>query len=1147
MASRLQEIFTREQPRQSSLASIFQEQEGGIVPFGSITEFKAERRKQQKSLEEDMRGEALQRERESFMGVLKSARENPMQATKAFGAGLLEGATLGIVDLYDPDTVMEQRFEQAGDIAGFLVPGIGAWKMVRAGTKLTKTGNRLLKSKKLMDRAMLVGGEEAVAGAAIGLVDDPFDWENNTAQDRIEKALLWGGTGAVFGAAMPFAGAALKKSTKRVGKWLDGRGKLGSRDLELRLSRDKVPAAGKFNPAYASKEQVTIVNGIKKQRGMRQSDYLKLRRTYLDGNFITDVSAQRADEFISILKRVDITDGKVRFANTGSAIGKVDLKTVGITDYFKSPKLAFQKFGVGSWSDEIFDGFTRTREYVSKQKRMLKEAQEATGIGYWGRYVNKKEVRDISERIFDAVDLGKISELKNPNERAAAHKIKALMDDLWDMVNETRKSNNLKPLKKRENYITHLMEENASLVMRELGLTDAPMELMTMLRGNVPTETINNLLKQRKGFTLIKKDAFGAAEAALNMHTKYAHVSPSINRFEKLLGQFDDILDSRTKSFMEKRLKRFAGNPGAMETFLRKADDKLAMFIAGTDARGKRPGIPLLSKKTNEEFRKSFEGVLTVPRITRDTPVLGRLFPSKVLGSIKMLKYWADLSMSVPYYFLNMTQFWQNVPPNLRGNMFKSYGHAAVGYKKMMVDFFNPDMWKHWRKEGVLTEMDELITSQFDAGGSGLIADTMNLFSKGSEFMNRVATVYASDINLAALKKAGKIQELVPEINAIYGGEMRQYSRELARITQFAFGIETKPAAFSNPVADLYHQYNSFSLSQAELIADMLGNVRFKQIIPDLNKAISLARKGNLEGSAKIWQEFSQGQRGEAARYLVNVTGLITAFGAMGGSFLDAIGFGMKPTFIEGANQMMQGIVKGDERQFKQGMVSTFIPPALQPLYRQDIKDALPLKNFVKQAEIAGQLMSDKEQVDMWTDDNRFKEAIDKSDALKEIFFGRGRTSRFEEQIKTTQEIRKLNDLYGRKLKDERGLAKEIVRDYVIGHSRQDAMNNLALLRNEGIVTPRVMDKVKEHLDDMSNEMNMEKSAFKNARSNQVRATFLYYMKTQKSQAEYSEFVIDLAKSGLITKGVMEEFLKIQAEVQAGYEPELVSYDKSWL
>lgn len=658
----------------------------------------------------------------------------------------------------------------------------------------------------------------------------------------------------------------------------------------------------------ATDQQKATAHMIAEKKHITPSQFTRLEKIYTGVDSMTKMTPEKGAEFINILKSIKPKFGGIVTISRSQEIVKAedaDRKfhntTIGwLLDIFRSPTNVFKKIGVYDQAQPLFESFALRRDFLENTFEKLAMWQKELGITRLGSLLTqKKQMADQTRRMFRAVNNPDAKVQLSIKEALIVDRARELADEVADLIDTARQEVGLQPMNRRENYITNLLTEESHYLIQNT--KQAPNELYALLDIKMPSNVFDRLLIERKGGLPIKEDFWKSLKVMTQVHSKYIYLNPPIHRFERFMRYWGDKIPALSRKYITGRLNRFLGRPGLIERFLKGVDESITKGLMN---------IPGLSKEVKLEFDNGLSEIIEVPRITSR-------FAQRALPILKSIRYTYDLAWSVSFYALNLTQFWVNTVPKLRGNLFEVYGSAVSGYSQMLMDFFRPSKWEYWRKRGVLTEIDNVIDLEFGTRGG---ADVLNLFAKLSEFNNRVAATLAAEKNMALLAKHGKFEMLYKELANAHGEEAEAYAKNLSDITQFRYGIEEKPVAFDNPVMDLFYQYNTFAIKQAELVEGMIRNVDLKNTWKDYKKA-------HAEGKTKEFvAELSQGQRAEFIRYILNVFILSMILGM---SYVwKAAVKGIVPNQMEGVIDILKGLWDGDKDEMARGWKKFLTPPA---------------------------------------------------------------------------------------------------------------------------------------------------------------------------------------------------------------------------
>jgi len=716
----------------------------------------------------------------------------------------------------------------------------------------------------------------------------------------------------------------------------------------------------------ATKEQKAEAHIIAGQKDITDIQFAKFAKAYTGVDSMLKMTPEQADVFIEMLKKVKekfgggITIPKTKVLVT-EEIAEREFKRVGLLDLFKTPSFTFRKIGVGKEIAPVFAGDKAKKEFIAQKVTEIKKWQKSLGVSESLMMLvkGKKRMTEQSERLFEAINNPEKDIKLSEKEAMVVDKARMMAKETADMVDEARQGMGLEPMNRRENYITNLLTDAAKFIIQET--KTPPNELFAVLSERFPAGAFNRLLLQRKGGLPIKKDFWKALKAMVSIHGRYIHLSPPVRVFERFMRFYGDKIPFLSRVYMKGRLNRFLGRPGKIDTYLKGLDEAIVKALTH---------IPGLSKPVEVELQNGITEVLEIPKSFVPTRLATKALPFN-----KMLRYWVDLSGSLPFYAVNLTQFWINTIPKLRGNMIDVYRSAFAGYGQMLIDFFRPSKWDYWREQGVLTEMDNVIDNEFNAAG-GRIGGLLNLFGKLSEFNNRVASALAATKNMELLARKGKFAQLYPELTDAFGEEAKTYARDISDMTQFRYGLTEKPVIFDNPIGDLYYQYNTFTIKQAEFVAEMLRNQRTRELLKDFKKA-------REQGKTKEFiSDLPKGERGEFIRFLLNAAILAYPLALLGFGIFELVGKSMVPSFLEGLSDIATGLWDGDSDKIKGGVLKIAIPPSLQWV----LNAKFPTPRAIKEVELIEMALEGGGELRTAT--GKPKEKLTEEQAVRRLFLG---------------------------------------------------------------------------------------------------------------------------------------------------------------
>ena len=1057
--------------------------------------------------------------------AIKDTILNPVSLLRGAGRGLVTGATLGFIQpermriLAEEETEVERAARRGFDFAGTFLPFTRLAKLIRGGMGLTKTGARALQSKTMLARSLVMGTEAGASASMVTLFSQPREDKVVTLKERLTGAAVALPLGFGLGALLPPAGHLARYVYQGIRRKPPEVLKVGvpkerpPLDLEpappmspaeraaakaLAKERARHPQQPKTipdqpfeHPPLAIADEIAVARDAMTKKGLTPSQQRFMQKHYLPTGTLNPYSGVSGAEVRNFTKIVNSVlpgkDGKIKFSRSTAIVprelAEKEIGKIGLIDFFRPPQKVFERIGLGETSKVTFDAFRQRADWLAMKSAEVAGWQKSLGITRLGQLLRGTAVREQSSRMFRAINNPEEKIVLSAPEQTVVTQVRMLMNTLADMVDAANKQIGLPAMNRKQNYITNLLNATGREWLRQTKLP--PNELYALAQERLPLSVFNRLLLQRKGGLPIKEDIWASLDAAMKMHSKYAFISPPVHSFGRAVRFLGDKLSPGTAKYIRGQMHYFLGRPGQVEQYLRATDESISTIL------GKFPG---LGKNVSVEFIDGFKEMMRVPLIRADTPIVGLLFPSRVLPALKMVTYWSHLAGSVSYYVLNLTQFWQNVPGILRGSFITRYSSAVEGYVKMMNDFVRPSRWAKWKREGVLTEIDNFVTLEMQSS-RGFIPDAMNLFTKLSEFNNRVSAVYAVDANVRRLAQQGRVAELWPELAKIFGGDARKLGRHIADLTQFRFGREAKPALFQNPITDMFHQYNTFALNQAELVFGMAKKLQARGLLKDFSHAVK---------AGKGWdfiRGVTQGERGEIIRYVINVSGLIYVLNAMGGSFFRAIGRGVEPSWIEGIMTFGDGLIDGDAERMRRGLFITLVPTAFRPLLDREPERMLPARTLARNMDIAYQLMSDEDAIRIMTNDGvHLNRMLTRDEAFKEIIFGAGRVPDFDERRKVFSGVRDVERLARLRREDEWGTAREIIEKHIRGQDQETAASNLVFLLEEGIINDSVLEKMNTLIEEETLEIGVIERSIRSIGRNEDKA--LYILKQREYMGE---------------------------------------------
>ena len=696
------------------------------------------------------------------------------------------------------------------------------------------------------------------------------------------------------------------------------------------------------------------------------SQYRRMALIYTGVDSMIKMTPEQAEKFIEMLKaltpkfggKITIPRSKVIVTAEEAERKFRNIRVGWLLDIFRSPVNVFRRIGLGAEGKAVFEAFRLKRDFTAKWFAQFNRWQKELGIK--GIFFNKKKVREQSRRLFQAINNPEAEVKLTEQESLIVSRARTAANEIADLVDDARSEVGLDPMNRKENYITNLLTEESHFLIQTT--KQAPNELYALLDLKMPSSVFDRLLMERKGGLPIKQDFWQALKAMIQIHGKYIHLHPPVHRLEQFMKFYGDKVPYLSRVYVRSRINRFLGRPNVADRWMRGFDEAVTEVISK---------IPGLTKKTEIEFQNGLTEIIETPRLL--------LKPSKIFKVLKAVRYTYDLAFSISFYTINLTQFWFNTVPKLRGNVAEVYQSAFTGYAQMLMDFFRPSKWAYWKERGVLTEMDNIIDQEFNAH-SMAGGELLNIFAKLSEFNNRVGSALATEKNLELLAKHGKFKLLYNELNSQFGEEAENFARNISDITQFRYGMEEKPIFFDSPITDLYYQYNTFALKQIEFTEEMAQHLETTGILKDYRQAVK-------EGKTKeFFVTLTQGQRGELLRFILNAF-ILSLF--LSWSYIwEAVFKGVIPNQAEGAWKVLKGYWTGDKKLREQGFRQVLLPPSWDLIEKvADYGIVATVKNAkaVKQLDLLRSSLTG-EDVELRTMEGKVKEKITPKVATGRLF-----------------------------------------------------------------------------------------------------------------------------------------------------------------
>ena len=646
---------------------------------------------------------------------------------------------------------------------------------------------------------------------------------------------------------------------------------------------------------------------------------------------------------------------------------------------FDQPQAIFRKQGydLQTFVDAVREGRLVENQTTNQIKDIARELFISEGAAREGSFLNPKalkitdraKVEGIDKRIFQALNTDDVSKGSLKLTQNEARAVKKLREITLRYLEDIRRVKNVLGegfFVGRENYITNLITEQASLFLKHGGaipeslakLTEGGEAFYNLLKTKAPSKLKDVLLENRVGGLPIKQDPWLAMETMAKIHSRYVHVAPEYYRLNQFVDKFNEAFGNMpTMRYgierMKKYVKYMAGienEANALKSFDRKFESLLIQqkFNLFGLAEIKNP----LYKYFGEPYTLHIAGrpvTVDIPkesttRFFEENPIgsflasINPLTPSKFLLTAKTRQYAIDLSMSTGFITQNLTQYFQNAPTQLRGNRLGRLTDTFEGFFKAIGEFTNyRENKQKWVDAGLFEEYSNAVSEMMDYGGTqslknkilgkkhGVVRSFFNAAATVSEYINNVGTFHAVESSMKRdLKDGGKFfKELTGLDKEAADAFIKDFSIKAAEKTQFRFGPEVRSEINRNPVLGTIFMYNSYSAGQLELLRGMARDLRDS---PEWEKLIGPALQDAKNGEwgafvqkAGALKDLDKTKAGALVRYAVAITGTSAVISMLGGSLANNLFFGWIPTFYDGLNKFMTGAYYGDTQLMADG------------------------------------------------------------------------------------------------------------------------------------------------------------------------------------------------------------------------------------
>lgn len=615
---------------------------------------------------------------------------------------------------------------------------------------------------------------------------------------------------------------------------------------------------------------------------------------------------------------------------------------------------------------EVVERFqNESSAFQEELSQLLKEVQDEAGISRSLfsslRRGQASKASELEKRLFKAANEPNFGNLQlTEKERRLITRSQEINANLIGRVQEVEEALGLPVTKERSIYITNVLTR-AARAFREFGPLsggsgEVPRELIKLLAGKpgteiirrFPKEVLDPLLERRVGGLPIEESFSQAMSTGIQAHLRFIHLTPAIRELELAVKQFSALYGQSFETnvkFMEDIINRLAGRKRSSAEYLRAFDKQIQSFLIAKKWAGfNNP----LSKTLSQEFKLDIGGRIEKFLIPKDWVInlSDQVGFAQWPRLLRATKYAAELSFSLPYATVNLTQFWSLVPPKLRGSAKEIYSDAIRGWLDAWSElvFNRATAWPKYRAMGLFNEVDNMMEIEMGlkkglgekiTGRKGIIQTILGLNSEHSEFINRVATIKAVERNIQRdIKKGGQWYKNLSKASQ---KEIEDYvlsmQMKINSVTQFKHNIATRAQISDDPIGSLYDQFNSFFRNYYEAVAEMWrnsisGNKAFKDIW--LKFAETKDFKPVMEYIFN--KNVLQGKRGEMMRFVLNNLAFGMVVSSIGASMWSELYGGGLPKGLDALTKVTEGIFEMNDKKVEGGLKDLLIPPSIPPV-----------------------------------------------------------------------------------------------------------------------------------------------------------------------------------------------------------------------
>lgn len=219
------------------------------------------------------------------------------------------------------------------------------------------------------------------------------------------------------------------------------------------------------------------------------------------------------------------------------------LREIGLLEKIRPTRQVFTKMGL---LEEVWRPAFEAETVVNEQLRAFESEIGRVEKALGGDAVSRRV-------IFQALENPELLPQLSAKEYTAYQWFKSYFDKRADDLN-------LPLNKRRENYVTHIFEEDITKALREQN--QMPFELVKALDFITPKQAFNPYLKERLGRTLgLKEDPFDAARAYEYKALRSIHYTPLIQK----IRLWDRFLPPAASKYLRGFMNRITNRPLAMD------------------------------------------------------------------------------------------------------------------------------------------------------------------------------------------------------------------------------------------------------------------------------------------------------------------------------------------------------------------------------------------------------------------------------------------------------------------------------------------------------------------------------------------------------------------------------------------------------